>query len=187
MRFNAVRLLALVAVGAIPSMALPLDRSSVALAARDSLAPGLAEELAVAKRSEVEEAGALYPLPLPPGKTSKDMAKPKTPNYMKPTVSSKNKETKKKGKRSEEVEEAGALYPLPLPPGKTSKDMAKPKTPNYMKPTVSSKNKQTKKKGKRSAEDAPGLEARDPKRPVVSEGIEPWFNGNLPKKTKGKN
>ncbi|EJT68223.1 hypothetical protein GGTG_14199, partial [Gaeumannomyces tritici R3-111a-1] len=118
MRLNAFRLLAFVAVGAIPSMALPLDRPSFDLVARDFLAPGLAEALAVAKRAEVvDEAGALYPLPLPPGKTSADMNKPKQPNYMKDTVSSKNKKTTKKGKRSDEVEEAGALYPLPLPPG----------------------------------------------------------------------
>ena len=105
MRFNASHLVALVAFGAIPSSARALDRSSTGIAARDFLAPELANQdgFVVVKR-----AGALYPLPPPPGKTPADLAKQhkekQKPNYMKDTDSSRRKKQdgsrKKGGKRS---------------------------------------------------------------------------------------
>ena len=117
MRFNASHLIALVAIGAIPSSALPLDRSSTGLAARDSLAPELANQdaFAVAKRAEQ---GALYPLPPPPGKSTADLAKEhkekQKPGYMKDTDSSRRKQQPKPGKKS----------PPPKRKGKRSTDEA---------------------------------------------------------------
>ena len=172
MRFNASQLIALVAIGTIPASALPVDKSSTGLAARDLLAPELAGEAFAVVTKRVTP---VYPLHPPPGKTTKDIGRDgklkKTPGYQKSTESSRNKKVEKKkggsggrGKRSideaadEAADEAFAVvakrvtpvYPLHPPPGKTTKDIGRDgklkKTPGYQKSTESSRNKKVEKK-----------------------------------------